>query len=153
MPMFEEKLDKEQTHIQGKVFDSPLFMPGGIDIEPIRYIAEKPYDLTKYEFKVIKSPSYSELWFNLSAGGTAGIVVAVIGKVLASLIEKTKPSLELWEIIAIIAGVIISWIIKKYGKTKDEKEKEQLFEIVESHFVQNPMRRIHLTSGDNTNEQ
>ncbi|MEZ9819301.1 hypothetical protein AB4238_01560 [Shewanella sp. 10N.286.45.A1] len=150
--MADETIVKLQTHVQGREFDEPFYMSGGIDIEPERYIAEKPYDLTKYEFKVLKKSSSSIIWFNLCAGGTAGIVIAVIGKTLASLIEKTTPSVSVWEIIAIIAGVGISLLIKKYYKSEDEKEKEQLLEIVESHFVQNPMRRVHLTSGENNNE-
>lgn len=151
--MAEEAIGKEQTQVQGKEFDEPLLMHGGIDIEPERYIAEKPYDLTKYEFKVLKTSSSSELWFNLCAGGTAGIVIAVIGKVLSSLIDMAEPSLEKWEIFAIFAGVIMSIIIKKCYKTKDDVEKEQLLDVVESHFVQTRKRRVHLTGRESNYEK
>jgi hypothetical protein len=43
-------------------------MEGFIESEPTRYIAEMPYDLTRYEFSIIKKPDNTEMYFNLFAG-------------------------------------------------------------------------------------
>ncbi|HIF9187354.1 hypothetical protein [Photobacterium damselae] len=92
------------------------------------------------------------MWFNLIAGGTAGVFVSVIGKTIASLIDKKDPSLATWEIVAVVVGIGISIVVKKKIKSDEEKEKEQLLSIVETHFAQNRKRRLHLTQGEISNE-
>ena len=51
--------------IEGQKFDSPLVFEGSVDTEPQRYIAEKPYELTKYEFSVIRKKDFTDLWFKI----------------------------------------------------------------------------------------
>ncbi|MEZ9042849.1 hypothetical protein [Vibrio sp. 10N.247.311.47] len=150
--MNDEAIVNDSPHVKGEEFDTPLIMEGGIEYEPERYVAEKPYDLTRYEFSILKKPSGSEMWFNLAAGGTAGIVISVIGKTVASLIDKKDPSLATWEIVAVVIGIGISILIKKMFKSDDEVEKNQLLEVVDTHFTQNRKRRLHLTQGGNSNE-
>ncbi|EOE6195880.1 hypothetical protein ACKOZB_004647, partial [Vibrio parahaemolyticus] len=148
----EETIVNDSPHVKGEEFDTPLIMKGGIEYEPERYVAEKPYDLTRYEFSILKKSSGSEMWFNLIAGGTAGVVVSVIGKTIASLIDKKDPSLATWEIVAVIVGIGISILVKNKIKSDDEKEKEQLLSIVDTHFAQNRKRRLHLTQGGEKSE-
>ncbi|MDD1783437.1 hypothetical protein LRP49_19885 [Enterovibrio sp. ZSDZ35] len=145
--VLEKTVVDDTPHVRGETFDTPLIMEGGIDYEPERYVAEKPYDLTRYEFSILKKSSSSETWFNLIAGGTAGVVITVAGKTIASLIDKKDPSLATWEIVAVVVGIGISILVKKKIKSDDEKEKEQLLSVVDAHFTQNRKRRVHLTQG------
>lgn len=142
-----ESIESDSPHVQGEEFDTPLIIHGGIEYEPERYVAEKPYDLTRYEFSILRKSSGSEMWFNLIAGGTAGVAVSVAGKTIASLLDKKDPSLATWEIITVIVGMGVSILVKKKLKSKEETEKEQLLSIVETHFTQNRKRRLHLTQG------
>lgn len=137
------------SHIEGKKFDAPLIMTGAIDKEPERYVAEKPYDLTRYEYSVLKKPYIADLWFNLVSGATGGVVITVIGKAISSLIQKQSPSIETWEIIAIALGVVISYLIKKYIKSNEDQERCDLVNVIDNHFSTNKPRRLHLTKGDN----
>ncbi len=150
--MIKETIVNDSPHVKGEEFDTPLIMKGVIEHEPERYVAEKPYDLTRYEFSILKKSSSSEMWFNLIAGGTAGVVVSVIGKTIASLIDKKDPSLATWEIVAVFVGIGISMLVKYKIKSDDEQEKEQLLSIVDTHFIQNRNRRLHLTKGEKSNE-
>lgn len=145
--MTEETITSDSHHVNGGEFDTPLIMKGEIEHEPERYVAEKPYDLTRYEFSILRKPSSSDVWFNLVAGGTAGIVVSVVGKTIASLIDKKDPSLATWEIVAVVIGIGASILVKKVIKSDDQKEKEELLSIVDTHFSQNRKRRLHLTQG------
>ncbi|MBA4285792.1 MAG: hypothetical protein C0434_09710 [Xanthomonadaceae bacterium] len=131
--------------IEGERFDKPLILSGQISSEPERYIAEKPYELTKYEFNIIRKRMTSELLFSLVSGATAGVVLSVLGKVISALIDKQSPSIERWEIWSVVAGLILS-ILFKLVRTKDYKERAQLEAVMEGHFQSNKPRRVHLTS-------
>jgi len=130
-------------------------MNGAIDIEPERYIAEKPYELTRFEYSILKKSFSTSTWFNLVAGATSGLLIAIIGKVISSLFDKQPPTLldkqtstlELWEIIGVIIGFVISFYFKKIHKSEEDIEKEQLMKVVNSHFDNNKPRRLHLTNG------
>lgn len=139
--------NSNESHIEGQQFDSPLIMNGAIDHEPQRYVAEKPYDLTRYEYSILKRPYSAEFWFNIVAGGTAGIVISVVGKSISALVDKQDPSLANWEIVAVGVGVFLSVIIKKYLQSTDDKERNQLMDVVDNHFTENKPRRLHLTKG------
>lgn len=139
---------EEKSHsVEGRSFDEPLIVPGHIDTEPERYIAEKPFDLTRFEYSILRKSYTAEFWFALVAGATGGVVISVIGKAIAALIAKQSPSLELWEIIAVLLGVISSLMLKKKFKSDDDIEKEKLMSVIDSHFEQNKPRHLHLTKG------
>ena len=130
--------------IEGERFDTPLVMHGVIDAEPQRYIAEKPYDLTKFEFTILRKRVASEFWFTLVAGATAGLVISIAGKALAALLEKKAPSVDSWELWGVLAGIVGSLLLKLV-RSKDDKERLQLEQVVEGHFSTNRPRRVHLT--------
>lgn len=134
----------QQRVIEGGRFDEPLVMDGAIANEPQRYIAEKPYDLTKFEFSILRRQPESQFWLNLVAGATAGIVIAIAGKALAALLEKEVPTLEAWEFWAVVLGTVTSVAIK-FIPMKDSKERKQLEEVIDGHFSENKPRRLHLT--------
>lgn len=139
----------EQTRvIEGERFDKPLVLQGAIDTEPERYIAEKPYELTKYEFSILRKRMTSELLFVTTVGATAGLLIAVVGKSISALLDKKSPTLELWEMCAVIIGVLASIGFKRI-RSKEDKERLQLEEVVEGHFQTNRPRRVHLTTGGN----
>lgn len=144
-----EKTDiEESTVYEGRTFDSPLVVPGYIEDEPERYVAEKPFDLTRFEYSILKKPYKADFWFNIISGGTAGLVVSVMGKSIAALIAKQTPTLEPWEIVAIISGVLISLAFKYAIKSDDDKEKNKLMKVIDNHFEQNKPRHLHLTKGE-----
>lgn len=120
-------------------------MHGAIDSEPERYIAEKPYDLTKFEFAVLRRRVKSEYWFNLIAGATAGVAISVVGKVLAALIEKQVPTLETWEIWAFLIGLLLA-LCTKFVRSKEDMDRSQLETVIDGHFTTNRPRRVHLTN-------
>jgi len=133
------------SFIEGERFDTPLILNGQISSEPERYIAEKPYELTKYEFNVIRKRMTSELLFSLISGATAGVVLSVFGKVISTLIDRKTSSLERWEIWAVVIGILLSLALK-FFRTKEDSERVQLEEVMEGHFQNNKPRRVHLTS-------
>lgn len=144
-----EKTNSEESMVyEGRTFDSPLVVPGYIEDEPERYVAEKPFDLTRFEYSILKKPYKADFWFNIISGGIAGLVVSVLGKSIAALIGKQTPILETWEIVAIISGVLISLAFKYAIKSDDDKEKDKLMKVVDSHFEQNKPRHLHLTKGE-----
>lgn len=144
-----DQLDTSNSKIEGQRFDKPLLLQGQIIDEPEQYIAEKPYDLTKYEFSVLRRPSLSEFWFNVVAGATAGFVISIAGKVIQSLLKKATPSLEAWELWSIVIGVVFSILIKWIIKSKDEKEKSSLENSINEHFTNHKPRKLHITKRDN----
>lgn len=131
--------------IEGERFDKPLVMEGAIEAEPERYIAEKPYELTKFEFGVLRKINRSEFWFSITAGATAGIAIAIAGKALAALIAKQNPVLESWELWAVGAGFIGSLALRLIP-TKDDVARQKLEDVIEGHFATNLPRRLHLTT-------
>lgn len=131
--------------IEGERFDKPLVFAGQIDVEPERYVAEKPYDLTKYEFSALRRPSSASIWFSLATGATAGVAIAIAGKAIASLLEKKQPTLESWEIWAVLIGIAVS-VAMKFVRSDDDKEREALERVINGHFTSNRPRRVHLTA-------
>lgn len=138
-------MTEQNRVIEGERFDKPLVMAGAIDAEPERYIAEKPYELTKYEFSIIRKRTSSELWFVTTIGATAGVLLSVLGKSLSALLEKKTPTLEQWEMWAIAAGIVVA-VAFKFIRSREEKERSQLEEVIDGHFQTNRLRRVHLTA-------
>lgn len=132
--------------IEGQQFDQPLVLTGSINTEPERYIAEKPYELTKYEFSILKKQMASHLLFNLTSGATAGVVISILGKAITSLIDKKSPTLEQWEIYSTVVGVLASIAFSKI-KPQPDKEKIALEQVIDGHFQTNKPRRVHVTTG------
>ena len=131
--------------IEGERFDAPLVMHGSIEAEPQRYIAEKPYELTKFEFAILRKRVAGEFWFTLLAGATAGLLLSIAGKALSALLEKKTPAVESWELWAAGAGFVASFGFKLF-RGKEDKERLQLEQVVEGHFSANRPRRVHLTT-------
>lgn len=144
--MTEEDNNQETQIISGQQFEEPLYVNGGITKEPERYLAEKPYELSKFEFSILKKGKLkSDTWFKLVSGATAGFVLSILGKALNSLIQRQIPSLESWELWAVIAGIIAAAILKKTKrKTEDEKEFEAVRDYIDHYFKTTPRRRIHV---------
>lgn len=142
-----EDQDEKSHSYEGRTFDEPLIVPGHIDSEPERYIAEKPFDLTRFEYSILRKPYTAEFWFTLVAGATGGVAISVIGKAITALIAKQTPSLELWEIITILLGIILSFLLNKKFKSDYDIEKNKLMSVIDSHFEQNKPRHLHLTKG------
>lgn len=139
-------MTEQNRVIEGERFDKPLVLSGAIATEPERYIAEKPYELTKYEFSILRKRMSSELLFVTTVGATAGVLIAVVGKSIGALLDKKTPTLEPWEMWAVGIGVLAS-IAFKFIRSREDKERLQLEEVVEGHFQTNRPRRVHLTTG------
>ena len=138
-------MTEQNQVIEGERFDKPLVLRGAIDAEPERYIAEKPYELTKYEFSILRKRMTSELLFVTTISATAGILFTVIGKSIVALLDKKSPTVEPWEIWALGIGVVAS-IAFKFIRSKEDQERLQLEGIIDGHFQSNRPRRVHLTS-------
>ena len=132
--------------IEGERFDKPLVLAGAVDTEPQRYIAEMPYELTKHEFSILRKKMSSEILFVTTLGAAAGVLIAVIGKLIAALLERKAPMLERWELWAIGIGLCAS-LAFKFIRSKEDQERSQLEQVVEGHFQTNRPRRLHLTTG------
>ncbi len=139
---------KKKKMTKGKEFDSSVKITGHIGINSTRLILEKPYELTRFEYSILKKSLSSSLWFSVMVGATAGIVIAVIAKSITALISKQSPSIEIWEIVFIIIGIIIACVIKYFYKSEDEKEKIELMDVVNNHFKKNQPRGINMKNGD-----
>lgn len=136
-----------KLQITDEKFDSPLYVHGFVSGEPEMYLGEKPYELSKHEFSVLKKGKYrSDFWFQITCGATGGLVLAILGKTLHALIGKRTPSLETWEIWAILAGVVIAFVLKLKKKNDDEKEFDEMRQCIDQHFLVTPKRRIHVLS-------
>jgi len=123
-----------------------------LDDEPIRYLVERPYDLSQLEYITLKKASTLGFWCNIIAGGTAGIVLSIIGKALSSLIAKENPELQVWEIVAVIVGTVLALLFKYCLKNADDAEKSKLVATVDEHFITNKPRRLHVTNGGGNDE-
>ena len=127
-------------------FDTPLYVAGEISAEPERYLAEKPYELTKFEFSILKKGKFrADTWFQLVCGATLGLVLAIAGKTLNALIQKQTPTVENWELWSVAAGVFLAVILKFGRKTEDEKEFDEIRQYISHHFENSPRRRVHLS--------
>lgn len=140
--------ENTQKLIENQRFDAPLIFKGKVQKEPERYIAEKPYDLTRYEFSVIRRRSSSEFWFRTISGATGGLCLAVIGKTIYALATQQSLKIDAWELCAIGVGILTSILFRFCIKSKEDKERSQLDSVIEGHFKENKPRKLHLTKGD-----
>ena len=138
-------MTREKTHIEGERFDAPFVIRGSVEAEPERYIAEKPYELTLYEFTVLRRASGSKKVASTSLGATIGVVITIAGKLVLSLTGGTAPEIEMWQIYSAAIGVVI-WGIASLFKSADEKQKAELENVIDGHFTANRPRRVHVTS-------
>jgi hypothetical protein len=116
--------EKEDKTYSGGKYDSPIILPGELNIEPQRYVADKPYDLTRYEYSFLKRNYTGVFWCNIFAGATAGIFISVLGKAVVALLDKTNPELELWEIVAIAIGIIASLFLSSDSNPRMTKQSQ-----------------------------
>lgn len=127
-------------------FDTPLYVAGEISGEPERYLAEKPYELSKFEFSILKKGKFrSDTWFQLVCGATVGLALVIAGKTLNALIQKQTPTVENWELWSFAAGVVLAVLLKFGRKTEDEKEFDEIRQYISQHFENSPRRRVHHT--------
>jgi len=138
--------------VSGGEYGSPIILPGPVNLEPQRYVAEKPYDLTRYEYSFLKRNYSGNFWANLTAGATVGLIISILGKSIIALLDKQTPELASWELVAVVVGVISTIIFKFCIKTGEDKTKEELIKIVEIHFQDSRPRRVHLTGMENNDE-
>lgn len=145
--MSDGQTKQDNQTISGQRFDAPLYVFGGVTGEPERYLAEKPYELAKYEFSILKKGKFkSDTWFNLVCGATIGFFLLIGGKTLVALIQKETASLEKWELWSAVVGIVLAIALKIFRKkTPDEQEFEEARKCIEEHFQANPRRRVHVT--------
>ena len=131
-----EGLQNQKTErISGQRFDTPLYVQGGITGEPERYLAEKPFELSKYEFSILKKGKFrSDSLFQLVCGATIGLVLLILGKAINALIQKQTPSLENYELWSVGAGIIIALILKIRKQTPEEKEFKKVRDYIDKHY-------------------
>jgi len=144
--------ENEDKTVEGREYDTPLILPGSINIEPQRYVAEKPYDLTRYEYSFLKRNFTGSFWCNIFSGATAGILISVVAKATTALLDMKNPELEAWEITAIIIGISVSLFFKLKYKSEDDRTKSELNEVINTHFQTSLPRRVHLTSQEGKDE-
>ena len=138
----EEKIES----IKDRQFDTPLYVAGEISAEPERYLAEKPFELSKFEFSILKKGKFrTDTWFQLVAGATIGLVLVIAGKALNALTQQQTPTLENWELWSVGSGIILAAILKFSRKTEEEKEFDEIRHSISQHFENSPRRRVHLT--------
>lgn len=85
---------------------------------------------------------YSEQLFSI------GLLISIIGKAVASLVAKEDPQLAGWEIISLVIGLFICLVTKRFVKSNEDKEKEDLLNAIEEHFINNKKRKLHVTKGE-----
>jgi hypothetical protein len=124
----------------------PLYVKGGVEGEPEKYLAGKPYDLDKYEFSVLKKKFENKsMWFNASIGATAGFIIILLAKMIQLAISQKAITFELYELIVVVVGTFITWMLRKPKITEDETEQLNLVKDVDDWFSRNPKRNIHVT--------
>jgi hypothetical protein len=114
--------EETENTVSEVVYDSPIILPGEVAIEPQRYVVERPYDLTRYEYSYLKRNFSGGFWCNIFAGATAGLVISVLGKSVISLIANKTPNLQTWELVSIGMGVLLSLLFKFCIKSDDDKK-------------------------------
>jgi hypothetical protein len=128
------------------ISNEPLYVKGGVEGEPVKYLAVKPYELDKYEFSVLKKKFENKtMWFNASIGATAGFIILLLAKIIQLAISQQPIEFELYEIIVIVVGALTAWVLRKPKITEDETEQLNLVKDVDDWFSQNPNRNIHVT--------
>jgi cytochrome c biogenesis protein CcdA len=126
--------------------NEPLFVDGGVEGEPIKYLGVKPYELDKYQFSILRKKFYSKsMWFNTAAGATVGFILMFFAKVIQLLMVNQQIKVEAYEIIVIILGGIIMFVLRKPNVSPDEVEQTELEQEIGSWFAQNPNRNIHVS--------
>lgn len=124
----------------------PLYVKGGVEGEPVKYLAVKPYELDKYEFSVLKKKFENKsMWFNASIGATAGFIILLLAKMIQLAINQQPIEFELYELIVIFVGALTSWLLREPKITEDETEQLNLVKDVDDWFSRNPNRNIHVT--------
>jgi len=142
----EAQNNQKTQKISGRRFDAPLFVHGAISGEPERYLGEKPYELSKFEFSILKKGKFkSDTWFRVVCGATIGLVLAIVGKLLYALMQKQPPLLDNWELCSVGAGIVLAFILKFRKKTPEEAEFDEVRNYIEQYFKETPRRRIHVT--------
>lgn len=139
--------------ITGHKFDAPLYVRGFVSNEPEMYLGEKPYELSKYDYGVLKKGQFrSDFWFQITCGATVGLVLALLGKALYALIRKTTPSLESWELCTVLVGIATTLVLKLRKKNNEEMEFDEVRQTIDQHFYKSPKRRIHILSQEKDSE-
>ena len=133
--------------IENQRFDEPLVLKGQVEHEPERYVAEKPYELTKYEFSVLRRRVVALFLAQITASATAGILLAVIGKAVHALLSNESPTIEVWELWSLAGGLVVSAFLFWF-RTDNDKERMGLESAIDRHFADNRPRRVHLTKGE-----
>lgn len=135
--------DDKGRQIEGREFDTPLVLPPAGNVEPQRYIAEVPFDLTKYEFEVLRRKATSDLVFTSIVSATIGMAILLFGKFLVGVATQTEPAWEKWEWATLGVGVVASIILRFSLRTASDKEREKLLKVIDGHFATKKPRRIH----------
>jgi hypothetical protein len=124
----------------------PLFVKGGVEGEPEKYLGIKPYDLDKFEYSVLKKTfDKKSIWFASTCGATVGFVLIVFAKLIQLAISQKPLDLEWYEIIAIFLGILLALILRKPKISDEEKEKDELIEDIGKWFNDNPKINIHVS--------
>jgi len=139
--------DSDNRVIENQRFDEPLVLKGQVEHEPERYVAEKPYELTKYEFSVLRRRVVSLFLAQIIASATAGILLAVTGKAVHALLSNKSPTIEVWELWSLAGGILVSACLF-WCRTDNDKERIGLETAIDRHFAENRPRRVHLTNGE-----
>ncbi|MCK8065730.1 hypothetical protein [Vibrio sp. 1CM7H] len=126
--------------------NEPLFVKGGVEGEPVKYLGVKPYELDKYEFSILKKKFENKsVWFNAALGATAGSILLLFAKVIQLALTKQEISIEIYEIIVILLGALVSWRLRNPKVSDEELEQQGIVKDIDDWFSQNPKRNIHVT--------
>lgn len=126
--------------------NEPLFIRGGVEGEPVKYLGVKPYEMDKYEFSVLRrSFENKSIWFNASIGATCGFVFLILAKIIQLAISQKPISIEYYEIVAVVIGGLVSYFLRKPKVSEEESEKMELIGDISNWFEQNPNRNIHVS--------
>lgn len=144
--------EERESQVSDKVYDEPIILQEEVSIEPQRYVAEKPYDLTRYEYSFLKRNFTGSLWSNLFAGASVGLFVSVLAKSVVALLDQQTQKLETWEWVGLIISILLALIFKFCVKTEDDKTKKELISVVDDHFENSKPRRVHVTGQERNDE-
>ncbi|EIE1271966.1 MULTISPECIES: hypothetical protein [Vibrio] len=126
--------------------NEPLFVKGGVEGEPVKYLGVKPYELDKYEFSILKKKFENKsVWFNAALGATAGSIFLLLAKVIQLSLTKQEISIEIYEIATVLLGAIASWNLRTPTLSDDELEQQEIVKYIDDWFSQNPKRNIHVS--------
>lgn len=137
--------------IQGRNFDAPLILPAGGNVEPQRYIAEEPFDMTKYEFEVLRRPRSTNLLVRSLFGATIGVAIMLAGKYVAAILEAKSPTWQVWEWGALGVGIVVTGavaLIVRVRRSRAEQEREELEKVIDGHFATKKQRRVHIAGAE-----